>query len=215
VLRAKLLQMTMPGVPWTDVAGQLAPYIARRVPPCDVDDVIQDVLLRMHRGLGALRDDDRLTGWMFQIARSAIAERGRDRMRHPLAAESTQEPAAVVDDTESGAAHALSNCLMIFVARLPSPYREAITLVELEGATVRAAADMVAISVSGMKSRVQRGRAQLRHMFEECCEIAVDARGGVTDFTPRPTACCPSPGAQSRAGDLPTATGVVADDDAS
>jgi RNA polymerase sigma-70 factor (ECF subfamily) len=44
-----------------------------------------------------------------------------------------------------------------------------------------------------MKSRVQRGRAQLRCMLEACCEIAVDARGGVTDFEPRPEACCPSP----------------------
>ena len=44
---------------------------------------------------------------------------------------------------------------------------------------------MVGISVSGMKSRVQRGRAQLRELLEECCEIAVDARGKVTDVTRR------------------------------
>jgi RNA polymerase sigma-70 factor, ECF subfamily len=77
----------------------------------------------------------------------------------------------------------------LFVARLPPPYREAVTLVELEGLTARAAADIVGISVSGMKSRVQRGRAQLRRMFEACCEIALDARGKVTDFAPRPQPC--------------------------
>ncbi|MBA3396016.1 MAG: hypothetical protein H0T89_25520 [Deltaproteobacteria bacterium] len=44
---------------------------------------------------------------------------------------------------------------------------------------------MVGISVSGMKSRVQRGRAQLRELFERCCEIAVDARGKPTDFALR------------------------------
>ena len=84
---------------------------------------------------------------------------------------------------------ALSACVSVFVARLPSPYREAVTLVELEGLTAREAAEMVGISVSGMKSRVQRGRAQLRQMFDECCEIALDARGKVTDFTPRPQPC--------------------------
>jgi RNA polymerase sigma-70 factor, ECF subfamily len=41
-------------------------------------------------------------------------------------------------------------------------YREAITLVELEGLTAREAAEMVGVSISKMKSRVQRGRAQLR-----------------------------------------------------
>jgi RNA polymerase sigma-70 factor (ECF subfamily) len=79
------------------------------------------------------------------------------------------------------------------VARLPSPYREAVTLVELEGLTAREAAEMVGISVSGMKSRVQRGRAQLREMLDACCEIALDARGKVVEFTPRVPGqpCCP------------------------
>ena len=42
------------------------------------------------------------------------------------------------------------------------------------------------ITVVFMKSRVQRGRAQLRQMFEECCEIALDVRGKVIDYVPRP-----------------------------
>jgi RNA polymerase sigma-70 factor, ECF subfamily len=73
----------------------------------------------------------------------------------------------------------------MFVAQLASPYREAITLVELEGLTAREAAEMAGISVSGMKSRVQRGREQLRALFDACCEIAIDARGKPTDFAPR------------------------------
>jgi RNA polymerase sigma-70 factor (ECF subfamily) len=32
---------------------------------------------------------------------------------------------------------------------------------------------------------VQRGRAQLREMLDACCEIALDARGKVVEFTPR------------------------------
>ena len=77
----------------------------------------------------------------------------------------------------------------------PSPYREAITLTELEGRTQREAAEMLGISLSGMKSRVQRGRAKLRAMLEACCEIAVDARGKVIACEPRaagskPRGCC-------------------------
>jgi RNA polymerase sigma-70 factor (ECF subfamily) len=51
------------------------------------------------------------------------------------------------------------------------------------------AAEMVGTSVSGMKSRVQRGRAPLRQLFEDCCEIALDARGKVVDYTRRPRPC--------------------------
>jgi hypothetical protein len=57
------------------------------------------------------------------------------------------------------------------------------TLAVLRCLEQREAAEMVGISVLGMKSRVQRGRAQLRQMFDECCQIALDARGKITDFT--------------------------------
>ncbi len=186
--------MNGPAVAWRDIAAKLQPYVARRVPASDVDDVLQDVLLRMHRGLGGLRDDDRMTAWIFQIARAAIAERGRDRARHPVVVlPTTIDAATEPSDDERPAADALAACLTVFIARLRSPYREAVTLVELEGMSTRAAADLVGVSVSGMKSRIQRGRAQLREMLEACCEIAVDVRGCVTDFTPRAAAtCCPS-----------------------
>ena len=183
--------MTVSAVPWSDVAERLRPFVARRVPPSEIDDVVQDVLVRMHRGLPSVREDDRFTAWMFQIARNAITDAGRRRARTPAPQVGPPEtlPAPVTDDDRE-AATALAGCVSIFVAQLPSPYREAITLVELDGKTAKEAAEIVGISVSGMKSRVQRGRAQLRGRFERCCEIAIDARGRVTDFTPRPQPSC-------------------------
>jgi RNA polymerase sigma-70 factor, ECF subfamily len=193
-----------PSVPWREVEERLRPFIARRVPSTDVDDVLQDVFARMHRGLPALRDTQRFSGWLYQVARSAIVDRGRDRARHPIArdagvAELADQP--VDDDRE--ASRLLAGCIAVFVARLPSPYREAVTLVELEGLTAREAAALAEVSVSGMKSRVQRGRAQLRQMFEQCCEIALDGRGKIIDFAPRapcpgPQRCSPSPAVKPR-----------------
>ena len=180
--------MTPVAVPWTDVATKLRPFVARRVAPADVDDVLQDVLLRMHRGLDTLAEHERFTGWMFAIARNAVAEHGRTRARHPVA-EPRDEASPANTDHDRAASQSLSSCVAMFVAMLPSPYREAVTLVELEGLTIREAADMVGISVSGMKSRVQRGRAQLRDLFEQCCKIELDVRGKVTDFEPRRPHC--------------------------
>lgn len=180
--------------PWQDVADRLRPFIARRVSPSEIDDVMQDVFVRMQRGLAGLQDEERFTSWLFQIARSSIAEHLRTRQRHPLpATHSPAEASAEVEGDDREAARSLSACVSMFVAQLESPYREAVTLVELEGLTAREAAEMVGISVSGMKSRVQRGRAQLRALFDACCEIALDARGKVTDYSPRarpcPTSC--------------------------
>jgi RNA polymerase sigma-70 factor, ECF subfamily len=194
LLRAGVLFVNAEPALWQDVASRLRPFIASRVSSTDIDDVLQDVFIRMQRGLPGLRDEERFTSWLFQIARNSVADHQRSRARHPLP-DVANDDAAPADTTEDDrdASRTLSACVSVFVARLPSPYREAVTLVELEGLTAREAADMVGISVSGMKSRVQRGRAQLRQMFDECCEIALDARGKVTDFSPRvqPKACCP------------------------
>lgn len=65
-------------------------------------------------------------------------------------------------------------------------------LTELEGLTQKQATEMVGISLSGMKSRVQRGRDQLRALLEACCQIGLDARGRVIESEPRPGG--PGPG---------------------
>ena len=59
------------------------------------------------------------------------------------------------------------------------------------------------MSVSAVKSRVQRGREHLRQMLERCCEIALDARGAPMSCELRPDGilppgcCCDQPGAAS------------------
>lgn len=173
---------------WPELEARLRPYVARRVASSfDVDDVIQEVFVRIHRGLDDLRDGQSFGGWVYRIAERAVVDHQRSRARHPLpraaAALDGEAPPPTHDDD---LAEDLTGCIALFVARLPSPYREAITLTELEGITQKDAAEMLGISLSGMKSRIQRGRARIRAMFEECCVVSVDARGRVVDCTARP-----------------------------
>lgn len=182
---------------WDQLASTLRPFVRRRVASDpDADDVMQEVLLRMHRGLATLEDEERFGAWMYRIARTAIADHARARARHPLSPPPEDEPAGAPEEDDGTVASEVAQSLAFFVAMLPSPYREAITLTELEGRTQREAAEMLGISLSGMKSRVQRGRAKLRAALEECCEIALDARGRVIACEPReggsgPADCCP------------------------
>jgi RNA polymerase sigma-70 factor, ECF subfamily len=142
---------------------------------------------RAHRGVGAVRDQDRLGAWIYQVARNAIIDHHRrSRPSAELDEEALPAPAAEVDDT---AFTVLAQCLTPFVALLPAVYRQAITLVELEGLSQVAAAERLDIPVSTMKSRVQRGRAELRRLVEDCCAIDLDARGHVHDLTPRGPSC--------------------------
>lgn len=205
LLRARGLRVIAPAArgAWRDLEAKLRPFVARRVrAPSDVDDVVQDVFLRMQRGLGGLRDEERFGPWVYQVARSAIVDHLRAAARHRVAedegASSAAEPTEEDAACEGAMEQQLATVVAPFVAMLPSPYREALTLVELQGLTQKQAAELAGVSLSGMKSRVQRGRAMLRKALEDCCHIALDARGRVLSWTPRrdgrlPQTCCAAP----------------------
>ena len=175
-----------------ELEARLRSFVARRVPAPDVDDVLQDAFERIVVALPTLRDEERLAPFLYRIARSAVVDshraRGRlsrvelDAVGEPESNDESGEPSLVEQE--------LSSYVVVSIARLPSPYREAVTLTELEGLSQRAAAEALGISLSGMKSRVQRGREKLRALLDECCRIAVDARGRVIDCEPRDASAC-------------------------
>jgi RNA polymerase sigma-70 factor (ECF subfamily) len=188
---------------WGQLQDKLRPFIASRVPcAADADDVLQEVFLRMQRSLPDLRDEQRFGPWVYQVARSTIADHRRRRSRHPVAAGPADDEGSMAlldgDSDDVDIAAALAQHLVPFVAALPSPYREALILTELEGLTQKDAAAMLGISLPAMKSRVQRGRAQLRASLDACCRIALDVRGHVVSCELRPdgvvpAGCCEQP----------------------
>jgi RNA polymerase sigma-70 factor, ECF subfamily len=172
---------------WQDIERRLRPYVARRVASAgDVDDILQDIFLRVHRGLSALRDGESFGGWVYRIAQSTIADAARARARRGLElVADTPEPAPSEGDDHDDLEGELGACVALFVARLPAPYRDAVTLTELEGLTQKDAAEMLGVTLAAMKSRTLRGRERIRGMFEECCRISLDCRGRVTACEPR------------------------------
>jgi RNA polymerase sigma-70 factor (ECF subfamily) len=176
---------------WQELEQRLRPYLARRVASsADIDDLLQDIFVRMHQSLASLRDEERFGGWVYRIARSAIVDRARRRARAPQLVAEVPEPNTPSDAAEDQLQAELAECVALFVSRLPSPYRSAVTLTELEGLTQKEAAEMLGLSLSGLKSRVQRGRDKLRHMFEECCQVSLDCRGRVIECDPRAPRNC-------------------------
>lgn len=174
---------------WLDLERKLRPFIARRLAnAADVEDVVQDVFLRMQRGLGGLRDEERFGPWVYRVARSAIVDHQRLSAKHPVVdPDAVPERAQGEGDDDAGAVECeVASYIAPFIAVLPSPYREALTLTELEGLTQKQASEMLGISLSGAKSRVQRGRVLLRQALEDCCHIALDTRGRVIGCEPRP-----------------------------
>ena len=182
-----------PSALWAAFAPPLRAFLARRVPPgVDPDDLLQEVFLRVVKHLGTLRATDRPEAWLFQIARNALRDSLRARQRRDGRTDALEIDLPAETDTAAvrQSEAELAPCLTSMIDRLPEPYRMAIELTSLRGLTQADAARHAGISISGMKSRVQRGREQLRQMLVRCCEIAVDVRGGVSDFHLRFDGAC-------------------------
>jgi RNA polymerase sigma-70 factor (ECF subfamily) len=79
----------------------------------------------------------------------------------------------------------VASCLAPMVERLSSADRDAIVLTEIRGLRLADAAARAGITLSGMKSRVQRARRRLRTAMLDCCHLALDGRGMPTSCVKR------------------------------
>lgn len=78
----------------------------------------------------------------------------------------------------------LAACLQPLIHNLPKIYQAALVLSELEGLPQKEVANRLGLSLSGAKSRVQRGREMLRRRLLDCCDIET-GRGGILGYEPR------------------------------
>ncbi len=165
---------------WKEYHDKLYGFILSRVnEPSVADDILQDVFMRILSKIDSLKDCDKLQSWIYQIARNAIIDYYRSRKKT-----SELPPALTAPDEEFGnrASEDIDACLMPMIRSLPDPYREAVMLSEIEGRTQKEVAEEQGISLSGAKSRVQRGRGMIKEMMFGCCRFEFDKRGNVIDY---------------------------------
>jgi RNA polymerase sigma-70 factor, ECF subfamily len=193
---------------WRDFRGPMLSFIGRRVSDRDsAEDILQDVMLRIHRHAAELTEVSAVSGWIHEIARNAIIDHYRRavvRREQPIGAglELEHPPPVEPEPVPAEARAELAACLAPLLAQLPAIYREALQLTDLEGLTQAAAAARVGLTTSGMKARVRRGRGQLKELLTNCCEVALDRRGGVIDYRPQSDDC------SCQAGSAPARTTV-------
>jgi RNA polymerase sigma-70 factor (ECF subfamily) len=192
---------------WRELRARLGAFVGRRVgDPQDAEDIVQDVFVRMQRNIDTLSSAEWLDAWAFRIARNAIADYYRAAGRREAPGEGAAKkfmdelpaPDSIDGEPSTEARAEVAHCIAPMVGQLPDDYRQAIELTELGGMTQTAAAERLGLSVPGMKSRVQRGRARLRAMLLRCCEIETDRRGRVVGFEPREGEGCAACGDERR-----------------
>jgi RNA polymerase sigma factor (sigma-70 family) len=125
----------------------------------DAQDLVQDVLLRVRKGLETYRPGS-LEGWLSRITTNAFLDDVRRRRRRPtvalpddadrLLAADDSIPLSLPDDVQDA------------LRALPDDFRAAVVLCDVVGLTYDEIAEQLGIPVGTVRSRIHRGRAALR-----------------------------------------------------
>lgn len=151
----------------------------------DVEDILQEVLLKTHQNLSSVHDQTSIKSWLFQIANNTIIDFYRRRhvkKRHEENVEWYDEPSKDLIDS-------FTPCLEPFINQLLPAQRQLLRAIELEGVTQKDFAEQHDIKYSTLKSRVKKARASLMAQFDNCCSFSVDSRGNIIDFVPKGKSC--------------------------
>lgn len=166
---------------WNAYAPELRRFLRRRgFDEATIDDLLQEVFLKIHVGLPTLNDGRKVRRWVYRIAHNVALD--HVRAMRPGAALPEALPLPESDPVQQTRA-SLSVCLVRHLERLPEPYREAIILADLQNTPQLEVARKHGMSLSGAKSRIQRGRERLRKLLNECCDLTFDHRGHLIDYT--------------------------------
>jgi len=132
------------------------------------EDVVQNILMSIHRARATYRPERPFGPWMRAIARNAIVDSYRQRGRRVEREvgvdylEEIADPRAPERPGEGG----LSPLLESALARLPDKQREAVQLIQLEGLSVAEAAVRAGVTPGAVKVRAHRGYRALRKALE-------------------------------------------------
>lgn len=173
---------------WRTVRAELLRFVERRVHDTALaEDLVHDVLLKAYAQRSSLKDAGKVRPWLYQITRNALVDHFRSRRPlEPLPPDLAAESSA--DD--HFAERELAHCLRPLLETLPGEYRDALTRSDFAGMTQREIATQEGLSLSGVKSRVQRARKMLRDAVLQCCRVEIGGRGGIVDYEPAGACTC-------------------------
>jgi RNA polymerase sigma-70 factor, ECF subfamily len=144
------------------------------------DDLLQETLVRVSRGLKTFQGRSNVKTWAFTIATRVAA----DYFRHP------EHRVAIVDILDLGdsgelataespadqklAVGEMNACIREVIDSLPEDYRAALVLHDLEELSARQIAEICGVTFATVKIRIHRARKRLREALEVQCDFYHD-----------------------------------------
>src|SRR5678815_3172529 len=140
--------------------------------PADAEDLVQETYLKAFRAADRFEPGTNLRAWLFTILHNTARNRARDRARDTVTADSETAAQAPDGPSYGGAApvptpeallvgQTLTPELQAAIDALPDAFRQAVWLRDVEEFSYAEIAQMLAIPVGTVMSRISRGRRLL------------------------------------------------------
>lgn len=134
----------------------------------DADDLAQIAVERALRSKSQWQPGTRLDSWVYRIMRNAWIDTVRSRSRKERSEASQAEAETVGHDPRDHMDASIElKRVMAAMQRLPDEQREVVALILIEGFGYREAAEMLALPIGTVSSRLVRGRTALLGMIGE------------------------------------------------
>lgn len=161
---------------WKEFHEQLLAFIRSRVDnSATAEDILQEVFIKIHQKHATVREEKKLTSWIYQITRNAIIDHYRKQRNGQQIAELDE----TLPDIKEEVPEDLTACLKPFIQQLPEHYRDILEKTTYGNLSQKAYALQNNLSYPAVKSRVQRARQAMQQLFNECCMVEADKYGNI------------------------------------
>ncbi len=182
------MQITMMNIEqiWTEYKQALKRFLHSKIADADqVEDLLQEILIKTYQNIDTLKNEHSVKAWVFSIAHHVIIDFYRKQGRQT---DITSASLWYEENFDSPTSE-LSLCVEPFIDALPQEQANMMKSIELNGVSQKAYAQQHNIAYSTLKFRVQKGRSQLKMLFEECCTFSLDSQGNLLDYKDKNNQC--------------------------
>ncbi|MFV8463600.1 RNA polymerase sigma factor SigZ [Vibrio campbellii] len=177
---------------WAEYQQTLKAFLHSKVSNnADVEDLLQEILIKTFQNLHKVQDASSVKSWLFQLANNTIIDFYRKHARQQRDSKIDADDLWFADlDHNEEFKQKLSLCIEPFIQALPEQSASLLLAVDIKGQSQKALAEEQNVSYSTIKSRVQKSRGDLKNLFEQCCNLSLDKQGNVIDCELKPESGC-------------------------
>ena len=145
----------------------------------DADDLLQETLMRIARGLPQFEQRSSVKTWAYRIATTVAIDFFRKTNKSHFIELNETDGCSDFDEDERLVLDEMNACVREVIYSLPPDYRAALVLYNLQGKSVKETAKICGVSVSTVKIRIHRAKVCLQKALNEKCVFYKSSDGNI------------------------------------